>query len=232
MARTRATPNQVTFVSIGVFMCAAAALALLPGALGLWLGVALVELSYIFDCADGQLARVTGRSSSVGALLDFLMDELKAYLLIAAVAARVPGCPPAPNFANDVQLYTVLMLCTSVGTVRDPAALNGLLVQHPLPGAAAAAVSLADRRRDHELRLDEAAMRSAALWVAFLTGCWRTQLAEALATIVGAKEGGSLVRVVSAHSLHVYSARRRLLRGVPDFAERPRDPAPVARSRL
>ena len=156
----------------------------------------------------------------------------EALTAIAVAAVGVPDCPPAPDFSSDVQLYTVLMLCTSVGIVRDPAALNGLLVQHPLPGAAAAAVSLADRRRDHELRLDAAAMRSAALWVAFLTGCWRTQLAEALATIVGAKEGGRLVRVVSAHSLHVYSARRRLLRGVPDFAERPRDPAPVARSRL
>jgi hypothetical protein len=156
----------------------------------------------------------------------------EALTAIAVAAVGVPDCPPAPDFSSDVQLYTVLMLCTSVGIVRDPAALNGLLVQHPLPGAAAAAVSRADRRRDHELRLDAAAMRSAALWVAFLTGCWRTQLAEALATIVGAKEGGRLVRVVSAHSLHVYSARRRLLRGVPDFAERPRDPAPVARSRL
>jgi phosphatidylglycerophosphate synthase len=89
LARTRATPNQVTFGSIGVFVFAAAALALIPGSLGLWLGVALVELSYVFDCADGQLARVTGRSSPVGALLDFLMDELKAYLLVVAIALRL-----------------------------------------------------------------------------------------------------------------------------------------------
>ena len=75
-------------------------------------------------------------------------------------------------------------------------------------------------------------MRSAARWVAFLTGCWRAQLAEALGTVVGAAVGGRLVRAVSEHSLKVYSARRRVLRGVPDFDKRPRDPAAVARSRL
>jgi hypothetical protein len=35
---------------------------------------------------------------------------------------------------------------------------------------------------------------------------------------VGAKEGVRLVRVVSEHSLHVISARRRLLRSYPDRA--------------
>ena len=75
-------------------------------------------------------------------------------------------------------------------------------------------------------------MRSSARWVAFLTGCWRAQLAEAIGTVVGAAVGGRLVRAVSEHSLKVYSARRRLLRGVPDFDKRLRDPAAVARSRL
>ena len=165
------------------------------------------------------------------------MVELRASVRvtlaeIAVAASGVPDCPPAPDFSNDTQLYAVLMLCTSVGTVRDPAALNGVLVQQPLPGVAAAAASLADRRRNHELRLDDAAMRSAARWVAFLTGCWRAQLAEALGTVVGAAVGGRLVRAVSEHSLKVYSARRRVLRGVPDFDKRPRDPIAVARSRL
>jgi hypothetical protein len=74
--------------------------------------------------------------------------------------------------------------------------------------------------------------RSAARWVAFLTGCWRAQLAEALDTVAGAAVGGRLVRAVSEHSLKVYSARRRVLRGVPEFDKRLRDPAAVARSRL
>ena len=56
-----------------------------------------------------------------------------------------------------------------------------------------------------------------------------------MGTVVGATEGGRLVRIVSEHSLRVYSARRRLLRGAPDFDQRQRDPASVwvvARSQL
>lgn len=88
LARTRATPNQVTFVSLLVMLGAVAGFIAVPGWPGLWLGVLLVELSYVFDCADGQLARLTGRTSPVGALLDFLMDELKAFLLVSALAVR------------------------------------------------------------------------------------------------------------------------------------------------
>ena len=88
LAKTPATPNQVTFASIGIMLLAVAAFLGLSGPLGLWLGVALVELSYIFDCADGQLARLTGRTSPVGGELDFLMDELKALLLVAAISGR------------------------------------------------------------------------------------------------------------------------------------------------
>lgn len=87
-ARTAITPNQVTLLSMAVMLLSAAPLLLWPGAWGLALGVILIELSYVLDCADGQLARLTGRTSEAGARLDFLMDELKALLLIAALSGR------------------------------------------------------------------------------------------------------------------------------------------------
>jgi len=56
-----------------------------------WLvAAALVfEFSFVLDCADGQLARLRKTASPLGHLLDFLMDELKAMLLLAAVAVRL-----------------------------------------------------------------------------------------------------------------------------------------------
>jgi len=152
--------------------------------------------------------------------------------VIAAIAAGVPGCPPAPDLASDVQLYVVLMLCTGVGTVDDPAAPN-VLVQHPVHGAAAAVVPLDVQRRDHAMRplpLDAAVMRPVARWVSFLTGRWRAQLSEALTVIEGAAVGARLVSAVCAHSQRVSRVRRRLLRAVAGFAERSRDPARPARA--
>jgi hypothetical protein len=86
---SRVTPNQITFASLVVFAGGAAVLALCPGWAGLLAAVAVIELSYVLDCVDGQLARLRGTSTPVGAHLDFLMDELKAFLLVGVVGVRL-----------------------------------------------------------------------------------------------------------------------------------------------
>ncbi len=89
LERSRVTPNQITIASLAVFLVAAALLIVLPGHGGLAIAVAVIQLSYVLDCVDGQLARLRGTSSPIGAHFDFLMDELKAFVLVAAVAARL-----------------------------------------------------------------------------------------------------------------------------------------------
>jgi phosphatidylglycerophosphate synthase len=55
------------------------------------------QLSYAFDCADGQLARVTGKASPAGARLDILCDIAVQIGLVAALSAVAiayrPGTP-------------------------------------------------------------------------------------------------------------------------------------------
>jgi phosphatidylglycerophosphate synthase len=89
LRNTSVTPNQVTFASAFVCVAAAAMLVLLPGWTWLIAAAAVFELSFVLDCADGQLARLRKIASPLGHLLDFLMDELKAMLVYAAVAARL-----------------------------------------------------------------------------------------------------------------------------------------------
>ena len=83
---TRVAPNQVTFFSLFVAGAAAACLVFVSWPLGLWTGVAVYELSYVFDKVDGMLARARGVQSPTGHLLDFLMDEIKAFVILAAIA--------------------------------------------------------------------------------------------------------------------------------------------------
>ena len=89
LERTSVTPNQVTLGTLVVFVASALLLALDGRWTGLLIGVGLLELAYVFDCVDGQLARLRGMSTPIGAHLDFLMDELKAFLLVAAVGVRL-----------------------------------------------------------------------------------------------------------------------------------------------
>lgn len=53
------------------------------------------QVAYAFDCADGQLARVTGRSSARGARLDILCDVAAQIALVTALAATAAAQRPA-----------------------------------------------------------------------------------------------------------------------------------------
>jgi hypothetical protein len=86
---TPITPNQVTFLSAAIAAGACAMFALLPGHAWSIAAAAVFELSFVLDCADGQLARLRKTASPLGHLLDFLMDELKAMLLYGCVAVRL-----------------------------------------------------------------------------------------------------------------------------------------------
>jgi phosphatidylglycerophosphate synthase len=118
LAKTRVTPNQVTIISMLIQVAAAGILIGIPGWLGLLLGVATIELSYIFDCVDGQLARVTGRSSVVGGLFDFLMDELKAYILVAALAVRWHLHEGGELLALFVGLGTLVVVASAIALTK------------------------------------------------------------------------------------------------------------------
>jgi hypothetical protein len=89
LEKTSVTPNQLTLVSLGVFVLAGAVLVALPEYGGGLLGVLVLETSYLFDCADGMLARHKKMASKEGHLFDFFTDELKATLLTAALALRL-----------------------------------------------------------------------------------------------------------------------------------------------
>jgi phosphatidylglycerophosphate synthase len=89
LEKSSVTPNQVTLASLVVFLLAAGLLIMYAGQEGLLVAIAVLELSYVLDCVDGQLARLRGTSSPIGAHFDFLMDELKAFILVAATAARL-----------------------------------------------------------------------------------------------------------------------------------------------
>jgi phosphatidylglycerophosphate synthase len=86
---TPITPNQITFASFALAVVSGALFILVPSYLGLVAAALLFELSFILDCADGQLARLRKHASVLGHLLDFLMDEIKALLLYACVTARL-----------------------------------------------------------------------------------------------------------------------------------------------
>jgi phosphatidylglycerophosphate synthase len=123
LAKTPVTPNQLTLLNLFIFIGAMVVLVAWPTWSGGLIAVALVELSYLFDCADGMLARHKKIASKTGHLFDFFMDESKATMLAGAVGVslyRTGGLaflPPALGGAwpaGDVRFLFVSILAVFV----------------------------------------------------------------------------------------------------------------------
>ncbi|MEV0225178.1 CDP-alcohol phosphatidyltransferase family protein [Streptomyces sp. NPDC050704] len=84
--RTKVTPNQITW---GAFLLGLASAACF--ALGDWrwliAGAVVYHLSFILDCMDGKVARLTGQGSVFGAWLDFVFDRIRVMVCAIALMA-------------------------------------------------------------------------------------------------------------------------------------------------
>jgi len=88
LADSRVTPNHLTTVRLAVGLAGAAAFT--PGTYG-WSNIAalLVIFSNFLDHTDGELARLSGRTSRVGHVYDLASDAAVTVLLFVAMGAGV-----------------------------------------------------------------------------------------------------------------------------------------------
>jgi phosphatidylglycerophosphate synthase len=98
--RAKLPPTALTLTNLVLGLAAAV---LVIGAHGRWpaplvglVALVLWQIAYALDCADGQLARVTGTGSAAGARVDILCDVALQVALVAAVSAVAVKYDPAP----------------------------------------------------------------------------------------------------------------------------------------
>jgi archaetidylinositol phosphate synthase len=92
------TPNHLTTLRLAVGLAAAAAF--LPGSYG-WSNLAalLLVLSNFLDHTDGELARLTGKSSRLGHMYDLASDAAVTILVFVAMGAGIEARHVAWPFA-------------------------------------------------------------------------------------------------------------------------------------
>jgi phosphatidylglycerophosphate synthase len=107
------------------------------------IAIVVYEASYVLDCADGMLARWRGVQSIPGHLLDFLMDEIKAFVVLGAVAVRLYEERVDPRFlllgivglvalASGIALTTFLRRPEIVGPPAEKSAGSVSLVKRAI----------------------------------------------------------------------------------------------------
>jgi phosphatidylglycerophosphate synthase len=89
LARLPVTPNQITIFNLILALVACVMLVVMPSFEGgLW-AILVLEISYLFDCCDGMLARHKKLASKTGHLFDFFTDEVKAAALVVGIGLRL-----------------------------------------------------------------------------------------------------------------------------------------------
>ncbi|MFB7245838.1 phosphatidylglycerophosphate synthase [Streptomyces populi] len=123
--RTRVTPNQITWGAFLLGLVSAACFAL-----GDWrwlvVGAAVYHVSFIFDCMDGKLARLTGQGSVFGAWLDFVFDRIRVAACAVALMAGQYG-------RSGDELYIWLALAVvGLDTLRYINSLEIFKIRHTM----------------------------------------------------------------------------------------------------
>lgn len=90
-------PASVTFAAVALSVATSAAVLVLGRGTSAALVAAIGwQLAYGLDCSDGQLARVTGRTSVAGAAIDLYGDWLSRVAMVVALVLSFEGLVVAP----------------------------------------------------------------------------------------------------------------------------------------
>lgn len=85
VGRTSITPNQLTVISFLVAVVSASCMASVSPVIQATGGILLL-ISFLIDCLDGDLARLKGLKSPLGAMLDPILDRAGEFAVITGMA--------------------------------------------------------------------------------------------------------------------------------------------------
>ena len=119
LVRLGASPTQVTLGGLVLAIASAWCMALGSYAAGV-LGALLYYASMVFDCSDGEVARVTLREGPFGAWLETVVDYVTYFLILAAVTAASQMRPHAEAYrmAAGIALVGTVVVILVAGYLR------------------------------------------------------------------------------------------------------------------
>jgi hypothetical protein len=211
-ARLGWSPNAVT---VGFIVCgvAAGAIAALGGLASAVAAALLIQAYLLLDCADGELARWSGRTSVTGVYLDGIGHYLGETALLAGLGVRAQGhLTWSGGYVSAGLAAAVLAALVKAETdnVIVARAKCGLAGSHadaslaPRAGGLALARRLASALRVH--RVIQAVELSVLILVAAITDAVRGGLAATRVLVIACLVIAALMAV--AHLIAIVASRR------------------------
>lgn len=107
------TPNTVSVISLLLAVAAAACFYTSSFSAHVW-GVLLLQLGFVFDCSDGEVARATGRMSPFGGFLDSTFDRIKEIIVLGALTHYLAAHTVLPFHWTPIYML-ILGACAVLG---------------------------------------------------------------------------------------------------------------------
>ncbi|MFA4720629.1 CDP-alcohol phosphatidyltransferase family protein [Pyrococcus kukulkanii] len=101
----RISPNLITTVSLSLGIISAISFCIGKEIFG----ALFYYLSFLFDCVDGKLARITGKASLFGAFYDALVDWTVAYSIYLGIAYNSLSYEPKITYAMLLFIISKLL---------------------------------------------------------------------------------------------------------------------------
>lgn len=86
LALGRISPNALSVISLIFAIAALCVLLAIADAVGLLIAAVCIAFNGLFDALDGRVAKMSGRATLRGDLVDHLIDRLSDFLIIAGIA--------------------------------------------------------------------------------------------------------------------------------------------------
>ena len=104
------SPSKVTFISL-LLVISLPFVALFFPVPYVFVGLLAIVIS-VFDCVDGNIARVTGNTSSSGHYFDFLTDILHRVFLYLSIGIMIAQASWTPVFYSGIATESLLVAAT------------------------------------------------------------------------------------------------------------------------
>lgn len=126
----RLSPNQISTLSLISWI--STAILIVYGQFEVAAG--LTFLGFVLDCTDGNIARLTGRTSDKGKIYDSLVDRVCFYAIVWALALSMARASVGEYMIPAVTAFTIMGILNNIMEFRRGLSSNKL---HEVPGVAA-----------------------------------------------------------------------------------------------
>ena len=97
--RLNLTPNVLSMLTLIFILIGILSLNIINGILGKIIFLICLQFSYVIDCSDGVVARISNKSASFGAYLDITLDRLNIFLVFLGLGIYLNSVEPFNEFS-------------------------------------------------------------------------------------------------------------------------------------